>query len=362
MKPSGTVWQPMVLLATLTLFFFAFSGCNSKPTDQAAKADEDVNYAVYFYSMTGDRGMYIYNPLTQELDSADLHFELIGYEHFKSMHLSSDGELIYMPFKETVVVFDTDLLNPITELPYRTNSPVAVSPDGRYIAIFGNGVWVLNSSDYSVYYHDTISAHNGVYSANGMRLYAIGSESQAPFATYLYALDLSGPEPVSGKTGLPGHPHRLQPTSDGSKLLLLGALSSFAIYDIASDSLILTHNMLGAYGRVALTPDDRYAFYGSPATIVPPDGGTSAFAMIDVHNNLVEEVVDTRYVADSVTPDWFGVRSVLATPDGKYLVMLDGPMANELLLFDIATRTFVDYIDFGRNVELTDMDLRIITE
>ncbi len=360
MNQSRRVQRLSVLLVAVVVYCMGLGGCGESPTDSAPRAD--IDYVVYFYSMSGDRGMYKYYPLTQELDSADLHYEVTGYDHFKSLSVSADGELLYMPFESSVVVFDSDSLYPVAELPYKTRYPVEVSPDGSYIAVFGNGVWILNTTDYSVYYHDTTNAIMGVFSADGMRLYAHGSESQPPFTAYLYVLDLSGAVPVSEKRNSPGYPYRLLPTSDESKYLVVDGLGGFKIYDVASDSIVLSHHMVGEGGRIALTPDDRFAFYGSPATVLPPDPGTSAFAVIDVQNNLVDEVIDTRFVIDSITPDWFGVGSLAVTPDGRYLVMLDAPMANELLLFDIENRTFVDYIDFGRNVELTDMDLRVITE
>jgi hypothetical protein len=361
MKPSGTVWQPIVLLAMLTLYLLAISGCESAPTDPSLSGTGEMNYAVYFYSTYGDEGLYKYYPLTQELDSADLHYQVTGYDHFNSLHVSADGELLYMPFEQIIVVFDSDSLYPVAELPYKTRYPVAVSPDGKYIAIFGNGVWVLNTSDYSVYYHDTTNAVRGVFSSNGMRLYAMGSETEPPYTAYLYVLDLSGPEPVLEKRKSPGSSSRFLPTSDESKFVLVDASGWIRIFDVASDSIVFSHYMRGAKGRVALTPDDKYAFYGSMTPIAPPDPGTSAFAMIDVQNNQLEEIVSTRFVIDSITPDWFEVGSVQVTPDGKYLVMLDGPFAYRLLLYSLESRTFVDYINFG-NVALTNMDIRILTE
>ena len=152
------------------------------------------------------------------------------------------------------------------------------------------------------------------------------------------------------------------PTSDEAKYLLYGQSGSFGIYDVAGDSVVFTHYMVGKNGRVALTPDDRFAFYGSPGTVLPPDPGSSAFAVIDVVANSLDEVIDTRFVIDAQTPEWFEVGSMVVTPDGKYLVMLDAPWANELLLFDIENKAFVDYIDFGRDVELTNIDLRTVNQ
>jgi len=309
--------------------------------------------------------LYSYNPYSRHLDSAALNYTLTGYEYFRGVTVSADGSLLYMPIqtKSVVVVFDSDSLNVVTELPYKTGSPVAISPDGNLMAIFGKDLWVLNTDDYSVLFHDTSDIYNGVFSANSERLYAVALGSMPPEAQMLYVLDLSGSEPSAVTKVLSAGPiGKVVPTQDESKLLLYLYFGSFAIYDVATDSVLLSHSLPGAGGRIALTPDGKYAFYGSPGTILPPDPGTSAFAIIDIEQDQVEAVIDTRNVIDSLSPEYFEVGSLAVTPDGTFLVMLDAPSAHQLLLFDIGSRQFVDYINNTGNVQFSDMDVRAVSE
>ena len=338
-------------------------GCSELPSNPSPKVSGE--YVVYFCNTTGNRMLYSYNPYSQVMDSVALNYQLTGYEYFRGVTVSPDGSLLYMPIqsRSLVVVFDIGSLNVVTELPYKTGSPVAISPDGSRMAIFGKDLWILDTDDYSVVFHDTADIYKGVFSANSQRLYAVALGFMPPEAQMLYVLDMSGAEASAETRILSAGPlHSVVPTQDESKLLLYAYFGRFVIYDPARDSILFEHFMLGGPGQIVLDADERSAFYGSPGTVLPPDPGSSAFAVIDVTANGLDEVIDTRFVIDAQTPEWFEVGSMVVTPDGRYLVMLDAPWANELLLFDIENRTFVDYIDFGRDVELTNIDLRTVNQ
>ncbi len=356
---SGKAVGLGLLVLAFASVLMIMGGCAEAPIGSSSKAPAD--YVVYFHSMVGNRMIYLYRPYTQQLDSASLQFDIQGYDFFKGVTLSADGSLLYMPFEDTIVVFDSDSLTVVDELPYDASSLVSVSPADNYIAFTSEGLYVLNSADHTVAYRDTLAVTAPVFSDDGLHLYGYVESASPPFDRYIYALDLSVSPPDVQLYPAPGRIRQILPSADDSIFYLYGQAGSFGIYDPAGDTMLFSHTMTGRNGYMARTNDDRLVFYGSPPSVLPPDPGSSAVVRIDAVNNRLDEIVDTRNVVGGL-PAWFGVGAMAVTPDDKYLVMLDAPGAHQLLLYDIENGLFVDYIDFGDQVELTNLDIRAASE
>jgi len=148
MYQSRNVWRYCGAFAAVVVCVMWIGGCSDLPTNHVSKLPT-MDYVIYFHSMVGNRQIYKYHPKTQHLDSATLQYQITGYDFFKGVSLSANGYLLYMPFEHSIVVFDSDSLAVVAELPYDISAPVAVSPDGMYIAFSSGGLYVLNSDDYS---------------------------------------------------------------------------------------------------------------------------------------------------------------------------------------------------------------------
>ena len=114
------------------------------------------DYVVYFKDDVSGGGMcYGYHPLTSQVDSFSL-----SAGAWWGMAVSSDGTILYVVAKNDIIlVVDLDTETIITELPYEAKGGVAVSPDGQLVAILGDDLYILNTSDYSSRHQQGLSGY-----------------------------------------------------------------------------------------------------------------------------------------------------------------------------------------------------------
>lgn len=324
------------------------AGCDcDKPTEP--KPEELKDYSVYFWDAASTNKLFVYHPTTQQLDSSDL-----AYEPTKGLTVSADGERLYLAQVNSVVILDTDSFHFVDELTLVPKWPVAVSPDNRYMAIMGDDLNILRTSNYAVVFSDTDMTENGWFSSDSKRFYCAGGWSP-DMRGYVYTVDLSDNSfPVLRRPFAHGGVVHVVPTIDESKWLLYMNLpglytSAFEVYDVSLDSIVFSEVLVPGAGEIAITPDGRYAIYGNPGTIMMGPPPPSEFTIFDIQANTIESRVQTIHVVDSLTPEFFPVGSMAVTPDGKWLVILNALAPHRLLLYDIERRAFEDYIFTGNN-------------
>ena len=262
------------------------------------------------------------------------------------MAASADGRLLYISqYGSNVVVIDTDSLQLVAELPYNANKPVVASPDGMYIALPGDSLWILRASDYSLVFLDTIRTGHGWFSNDSRTYYCVSS--------HVRKIDMSNLE-VTTRPFEYTSITRIIPTPDESKWLMYARLFpmytwAFMVYDVATDSVIFADTLIPGAGSLAMTTDGRYAFYGNPGSLMMGPPSTTELDVFDVDANAIDHVIWTETVTDTILAWEFAVGDMAATPDGRWLVVLEGVSAHQLLLYDLVSEEFADYRFFGFN-------------
>lgn len=337
--------RTQVLLFMIGLvYLMVLLGCNEAPFEP--KDDDPVlkDYPVYFCDPTGDPQLFTFHPLTQELDSVNIPW-VARY----GLTVSANGERLYIATLSSVVVISAESQGFIAELPYVPRSSVAVSPNGEYLAITGDDIHILRTSDFSVVFSDTSYTKYGQFSDNSQTFYcATRASSSSP--NVVYRVDLSDPAyptqtiPISSR--MVGY---VIPSPDESKLYLysgLDAVSIFDVYDVDRDSITFTDTIRPGYGQLVRSPDGSKLFYSNPGggiNFFPPTG----FMVFDVNTNEIDTVEnDSMYCCST----WAAPPNVMTvTADNRWLSILGGSSGAlmVLYLYDIENEELLMREDFG---------------
>jgi hypothetical protein len=241
---------------------------------------------------------------------------------------------------------ELDSFTVVTQLPY--GAPISVSPDGQMIAVWGEGLYILRTSDYSEVFYDTttLGAGGGVFSSNSHRFYC------APSAGGVYILDLSIPSfPVTRITPPFGAVGDLAPSLDEFKLFLylqrpqVLKYGAFAVYDLTTDSLIFSDTLRPGYGELESTPDGRYVFYTNPGTMLTPPGPPWV-TVYDVEKNEIHTRISTAGILDEPYEYGMPLGEICITPDGRWLVALPAKSFPFVFTVHIYTMTIAKYLRF----------------
>ena len=315
--------------------------CEDKPTEPKPAKD----YPVYIGDLAGPR-LFTYYPGTRRVDSV-----AIPWEANRGITASADGKRLYLATDSNVVVIDPETRAVITELPYPRSWSVVVSPDNRLVAITGNDLFVLRTSDYSVLFSDTDMTEHGRFSSDSKTFYCAAGWNYT--SGFLYKVDFCGDHfPVERRRISPGGLIHIVPSIDETKLFLYVTYHTwtygFEVYDVAADSIIFRDILVPGAGEIAMTSDGKYVFYTNPgvsATDPPPPG---TFTVFDVERS---EIKDTVSVYDYAPPTacLCAPFTMAVTPDDRWLVLLGGAGLAQftLYLYDLRKEEFVDYHDFA---------------
>ncbi|HWR82690.1 MAG TPA: hypothetical protein VN285_05255 [Candidatus Deferrimicrobium sp.] len=307
------------------------------------------DYPVYFSApLASPPILFAFHPVAQRIDSAG-----IPWKPLFGVTVSADGKRLYIPQPTSVVVVDTDSLALIAELPYRPKWPVAVSPDNNLVAITGDDLYILRTSDYSLVYSDTDITENGHFSANSKAFYCAACWSPE-CAGMAYRLDMSDTPFVASRQAFSdGGVVHVIPSSDEAKwFLYLTSLVSwgsvFEVYDVKADSIIFQDLLYPGFGDMVLAPNEQHVFYTNPGNgLMIPGGIGFELTVFDVVANEIDTVIaDTAFFSDS---NWVAPPNLLAvTPDSRWLTILGGSLGLYVLyLFDIPNQRLVFREDWG---------------
>ena len=333
------LWVAWPLFLSLLMGLFLF-GCDQAPFEPIVEESKD--YPVYFADWGETSNIFIYHPGARTIDSVN-----VPYEIRSGITVSADGKRLYLGLRSSVVVVDAESFKFITELPYDPFSAVSVSPDNEYLAITGDDLYILRTSDYEVVFSDTDKTEHGRFSSDSRSFYCVaGWTSGIP--GFVYKVDLSdGSFSVQRKSFAGVGVFRVVPSLDETKWFLYLNVglwtSTFEVYDVLEDSITFRQVLIPGLGDLALTPDGRRIYYTNPGSGNGPTG-LLGFTIFDVNTNVIDTVVED---ADFFTgPTWAAHPNLLAiTPDGRWLAMIGGSMALLVpFLYDIDKRELV-YID-----------------
>lgn len=301
------------------------------------------DYVVYFKDDVSGGGMcYGYHPLTSQVDSFSLPAGA-----WWGMTVSSDGTILYVVAKNDIIlVVDLDTETIITELPYEAKGGVAVSPDGQLVAILGDDLYILNTSDYSLVFHDTSKVLNGVFSSDGRSLYCTADQTGTG-SYHAYKVDLENDFLVTREWFADGMVVRILPSVDQQKWFLYLCCSDFCsffeVYDVECDSIIFSEFITPGGGYMALTPDGKYLFYTNPGGLLFGPPPPSSFTAFDVEANDIYQVISTAGIPDCMPmPEYFPVGEIAITPDGRWLIGLGAVGCGGPFLLNINTMEIED--------------------
>lgn len=339
LKHRAQVGATWLLLLSLMIGLFLF-GCDESPVGPLPIDEEPTDYRVWYTDDDKDRVLFAYHTATGEIDHAYINVTATG-----PITVSHDGDLIYVPYGQVVNVYRPPSEQPVGEIPFPANKRVIVSPDGQFVAVPGDSLVIVETTDYSnVVFHADVELDRGHFSVDSRTLYAIGWRSDSGG---VFTIPLSGTEDdIQFKEF---HEFawfsQLIVTPDETKWLLYTG-SAFAVYDVALDSLIFIEGITPGRGTIAMTPDGKYAFYSNPGRRIWnwEPAGVSEIVMFDVETNqIIERIATVRFI-DSVTPWWAPIDEMVVTPDGLSLVGAN-ISGNALVQVDVLERKSSKYVD-----------------
>ena len=358
MKTLKTISIILSLVIAIGFATYFISCDNNPPTGPEPVTD----YPVYFWDTYGDdHKFYTYYPNRKVIDSVNIPWSSGSW-----VQVSADGKRLYLDQVNSIVVIDTDSMEFITELPYKSGKPV-VSPDNKLIAIQPDGMLILNTDDYSVFYQDTIEVYNGTFTADSKTFVGRLPNSPEPPAIRIctYNLNVTPPEVSYKGFSDRGKLRTMTITPDGNKWLMYSlrsfSLHFFWVYDVALDSVIYEHFLITGYGQVAVSGDSRYAFYSNPGRDAVLTGNDSLY-IYDIENNRLDETVEIYFTLDSL-PMPIPVGQMVVTPDNRWLIGKDngfsGVGGQVIFSLDIEKKEAVDIHNIGfHNVALTNITVQ----
>jgi len=306
----------------LCFYFIACDG--KKPVEPKPPKD----YVVYFQDGGTIDTYYAFHPLTGALDSFTLPADhRFGWQ----MAVSADGKRLFVPEPTTVAVVDIESRTILTQLPYKATGGVAVSPDGQLLAVLGENLHILRTSDFSVVFHDTDKVGQGRFSTDSKSFYCGAGGA--------YKLTLDTGFPVTKKVFSDGGVISIIPSRDESKWFLYlyaGWYQSwFEVYDVTSDSIIYRESLVPGTGDIEITPDGKYLFYTNPGNMLSWRGPDSLF-VFDIDKNRRYRSIPAFVVNGSRDTLDRSPDEMTITPEGRWLVMAGGADGvGGLIAFDV---------------------------
>ncbi len=168
------------LLTVFSMIALAWSlnSCDSNPAGPKPKPEEESkDYRVWFKEgFFGTGQIFAYRPASNTVDS--FYFPTRG-----PVIVSADGKTLYARPKDSAFVGAIDLdslacgdtLVPDRWLPF--GAILDISSDGTLMAVTNSDLRdfsIVNSSDYSVVYHEPTKIGGGVFTADNQRFYSGG--------------------------------------------------------------------------------------------------------------------------------------------------------------------------------------------
>lgn len=328
--------------AVLLTALLAVWSCGDGPTGPGVAKD----YPVYFNAGTSMRPSYRYHPRSRTVDTL-----ILPYNSDNTLAVSADGSTLYLAGDNGIAVVAADSLTIARVLPYHSGSGgVATSRDSRYVAVAGDGFFLLRAEDYSLAFSDTGQMSHAVFSRDGTSVFCIGGYDPGTSHPYVYRLTIldSGFVGMRIRPNLPGLPWRIVPIPSAEKWLLLLKLGltdyRFAVYDAASDSLVFAEDVAPGAGDIEVTSDGRYAFYSNPGTTAPSlsEPSSAIFVYNIKANRMLPPIPTDRAVGAS--PGYFPIGSMTITPGGSQLIGLRGPFGGGAIVVNIKDLTISEYL------------------
>lgn len=300
----------MVLL--ICMLACAWFNCSKRPT--APLPAELVDYPCYSADLYIPVA-YRYQVLSGALDTINLPFIAEA-----GMVVSSDGGTLYVAGHDAVAAVDVATEVSTTVWTGHAGYGISISPNGRYLALHGDDLRVLDLESLLTIHSDTDATFRGVFSADSRRLYA-----PTAGAAQIYRASLDG----SGMVSRSSFPHRfytrIRLSADETKWFVYDAeecAGRFEVLDLTEDSVVFSQWHAPGNGRVASSRNGRWAFYTNPGMIEDICFGNLPYAVsvYSVADNEIVSTISTKISTDSGVVDSAVIVDLAVTPDNRWLV------------------------------------------
>ncbi|RKX25198.1 MAG: hypothetical protein DRP45_06495 [Candidatus Zixiibacteriota bacterium] len=311
-------------------------GCSSKPVSPDVAVPGP--YATYFVD-DGKNVLHRYEPATGVFDS----LTEVPFSYPAGFDISPDGKTLYTSGLDSVVAIDIETLSRKWTMYHEGSTGLAASPDGRFLALQGSDLDILELISLTVVYHDTDACGSGSFSGDGSKFYAIAQGGVPPHNDdqHIYCANLDSNTVtrtwISADVGL----SQMIPSADGTELYLYGTTdvyqSRFSVYNVDSAAIVYSEYLEPGMGQMDLTADGKYVFYTNPGSVLA--GGPDPPFTISVYETATRQrikEISTVGVFGADTVETNGViYDIVCTPDSRWLTGISP--ASRFLSIDIRT-------------------------
>ena len=303
------------------------------------KPDPPPEQVVYMWDGGQENRYFACKPATNELDSF-----AIDFNPSYGLCVSPDGQRLYGAGDDGVAVIDLTTRTLIRVLPYLAYDGVLASPDGHTLAVGSDSLLILSTVDYSVLFHQPLFLGAAAFSRDGKKLYSITKDS-------ITTINLSGGMSAKSRSNEFGYVGRLRLSPDESRWYLYRSHGlytfSFAVYDIALDSMVFVLGLTPGAGDLEVTPDGGYVFFTSPGGLMfgPPPQYTFAS-----YNTQTGQVTFFKFNSEcTAARDFYPMGELSVTPDGRWLTAVSGPCGGHVISFDIPNMAMTSFTCTGND-------------
>jgi hypothetical protein len=338
----------MIIGAAVMLALMGMS-CDDNPI----KPQPPKDYYVYFSDYMAPNTYYRYNTGTKAVDSFYLPYNSVT----DGFGISPDGKTMYLHPDEGIVEVELDSFTVVAEHPLalkksmRSEHQVLVSPDGRYLALLHEYLYIVDLADYSVIYSDTVNhSGNGWFTADSRNLICYINDTTDNYS-HVYVLEVSLGDTLSAvRYEFPfGAPTRIIASGDDRKwymlMYIINGHYGFQVYDRDLDSVIYHHSMCFEGGDLQITPNGNeviYSYY-HPGYIQVGCAPKDIITVFDAIENRLDR--DVRTLDDSLGMV-ISVGGMAITPDGRYLIGVSTDKA-QIFHYDLKKKKIVNRMQFG---------------
>ncbi len=327
------------------------SGCGD---DGPTKPSEPRLPKFYFNNAGNWNCLYAYDLKTDSVTTIVLPLlgPLGGTPIFGSLAGSSRRHRLYLGDHSRTGVYDLDKDSLIDVRYIGSNFGIAVSPDEQMLALCGDSLMVVRSSDFSVVFHDSARAANPVFSRDGRTLFAAEQRAGA----YAFIIRFSGDSVSCERHSFPSPLWKIRPSVDNELWFIYVSLGNYQFgvgaYDPAKDSLVSKTTTIPGVGDMVCTPDGRSLIYSSPGFYLSFGSNPLGFFIVDLTNNFHETKVSTAELTDQLDSMYVGFRpgKMALSVNGRYLAAAPPENAGAFIIYDMWTMKIVRCWNFQREL------------
>ncbi len=344
----GIKSRSIVIQLAIVVIGFLVAGCGD---DGPTKPTEPRLPKFYINGAANWNQIYVYDLKTDSFSTLVLPLGPLGGQAiFGSLAGSSRRHCLYLGDHSRTGVYDLDLDSLIDVRPLGSFYGIAVSPDDRFLALCGDSLMVVRSSDFSVVFHDSARGARPVFSRDSHTLYAVEGRTGA----FAFIVRFQGDSVTCQKHSFPSPIWRIRPSNDNKLWFLYVNLGNYQFgvgaYDPAKDSLVARTTTSPGLGDLECTPDGQNLIYSSPGGSLVSGPVSSAFYFVDLKDGYQVTQVSPDGLLDQADSTFRGFRpaEMAMSSDGHYLASVPPAAGGAFVVYDLWARKYVHCWNYNR--------------